>query len=116
MDLSKANFFKKISIFHTLLDEIMVRLMKYPEALNPKKKKKRCLTVDRLLKNNKRKKKIIPQVDYTTEQKMKLKIKEKEERSRDEKEREEPLEIIRMGDFGKNFLSLISFFPNCPFP
>ena len=69
---------------------------------------------DRLLKNNKRKKKkIVPQVGYTTEQKMKLR--KKKTRGRDEREREEPLEIIGMGDFGKNFLTYF-LLPKLPIP
>ena len=81
--------------------------MKYPEAFYQKK------MPDRLLKNNKRKKKkIVPQVGYTTEQKMKLR---KKKRGRDEREREEPLEIIGMGDFGKNFLTYF-LLPKLPIP
>ena len=81
--------------------------MKYPEAFYQKK------MPDRLLKNNKRKKK-----KNCTSSWLYNRIEdevEKKTRGRDEREREEPLEIIGMGDFGKNFLTYF-LLPKLPIP
>ena len=44
-----------------------------------------------------------------------MKLRKKKTRGRDEREREEPLEIIGMGDFGKNFLTYF-LLPKLPIP
>ena len=70
---------------------------------------------DRLLKNNKRKKKKKLYLKLVIQQNRRWSWEKKKTRGRDEREREEPLEIIGMGDFGKNFLTYF-LLPKLPIP